>query len=196
MSGGSAPGAAVLLTGEDEVVRREAVRRVVSELVGDADASVVVDEVVAGAPIEAGADPLVAVVQAAETPPLLGPTRVVVARVGDRRTTAASVAPLVEYLGNPLESTTVVLDWAAGKPPKSLVDSVVAAGGRLIDTNPPARRAGEWVAAKPLPATYGSMRPPGCCSKGGWATTPVGSLGSPICSRLPTGQVRAWGKPI
>ncbi|HVL28493.1 MAG TPA: hypothetical protein VM390_10125, partial [Acidimicrobiales bacterium] len=82
---------AYLVRGSDEVAVGDAVRRLVAELVGGADAGLVVEEM-AGGDFEARA-----VVDAAQTPPFLTDRRVVVAR-GVGRFSTADTAPLVAYL--------------------------------------------------------------------------------------------------
>ena len=85
------------------------------------------------------------VVDAAQTPPFLTESRVVVAR-GVGRFGADDVAPLVGYLGDPLPSTELVLVAGGGRLPKSLVDAVKKSGGHVVDTVPPtrARERGGW----------------------------------------------------
>lgn len=132
-----------LVRGSDDVVRRDAVRALVEDLVGDEDRTLMVEELDVGAPGDDG-DPLVALVDAAQTPPFLTEHRVVLGRVTDKRERAELVAPLVAYLADPLPSTLLVLDWAGGKVPKSLVEAVAAVGGAQVDTTPGGKLAA-WV---------------------------------------------------
>ncbi|MGE3619783.1 MAG: DNA polymerase III subunit delta [Acidimicrobiia bacterium] len=136
----------VLVRGGDEVVQRAAVLSLVDELVGERDRSLTVEEVAVGAP-EGDADPLAVLVDAAQTPPLLTDRRVVVGRIVDRRTKAADVAPLVEYLADPLPSTCLVLDWNGGTPPKSLLEAIERCGGAVREAGP-GRRSRDWVKAR------------------------------------------------
>jgi DNA polymerase III subunit delta len=138
-----APAPVTLLKGSDEVVLRDAALALVTDLVGEGDHSLMVEEVTVGA-VEDDVDPLVALVDAAQTPPFLTDHRVVVGRVVERRTKAADVAPLVDYLADPLPSTHLVLEWRGGTPPKALVEAIAAAGGRIEDTSP-GRKVAEWV---------------------------------------------------
>ncbi len=133
----------VLVRGGDEVVQREAVLQVVDELLGSADRSLALEEIVVGPSEPDGADPLLALVDACQTPPFLTELRVVVGRVGDRRT-KADVAPLVDYLDDPLSSTRLVLEWSGGAPPKPLLEAIDRSGGRVLDSSP-GRRLGEWI---------------------------------------------------
>lgn len=135
-----------LLRGDDDVVLRDAVRLLVDELVGDEDRSLVVEEVEVGAHSadDEGRDPLVALVDAAQTPPFLTEFRVVLGRVTEKREKAELVQPLVDYLTDPLPSTRLVLEWRGGRVPKSLLEAVTRAGGQQIDTSP-GRKVAEWV---------------------------------------------------
>lgn len=135
-----------LLRGDDDVVLRDAVRLLVDDLVGEADRSLVVEEVEVGAhgAEDEGRDPLVALVDAAQTPPFLTEFRVVLGRVIDKREKAELVQPLVDYLTDPLPSTRLVLEWRGGRVPKALLEAVARAGGQQIDTSP-GRKVAEWV---------------------------------------------------
>jgi DNA polymerase III subunit delta len=135
-----------LLKGDDEVVLRDAVRQLVDRLVGDEERSLVVEEVeVTAATDEDGRDPLLALVDAAQTPPFLTEQRVVIGRLVDKRERNDQVTPLVEYLADPLPSTRLVLEWR-GKVPKALGEAIEAARGEQVDTSP-GRKVEEWVQA-------------------------------------------------
>jgi DNA polymerase-3 subunit delta len=134
-----------LLKGDDEVVLRDAVRLLVDELVGDDDRSLVVEELDVGSVDDDGRDPLLALVDAAQTPPFLTEHRVVLGRITEKRERAELVQPLVDYLVDPLPSTLLVLEWRQGKIPKSLLEAVTRIGGAQVDTSP-GRKVGEWVA--------------------------------------------------
>jgi DNA polymerase-3 subunit delta len=136
----------VLLKGDDEVVLRDAVRLVVDELVGAEDRSLVVEEVEVGAVDDDGRDPLIALVDAAQTPPFLTEHRVVLGRLAEKRERNDQVVALTEYLVDPLPSTRLVLEWRTGKVPKALLEAVTRSGGELIDTSP-GRKVAEWVAS-------------------------------------------------
>jgi DNA polymerase III subunit delta len=146
-----------LLRGNEPAVLGDAVRGLVDELVGDGDRSLMVEEVGAAqylADDEAVAD-ITPLVNAAQTPPFLTDRRVVVAHHVALFSTKDSVAPLVEYLGAPLDSTALVLVWEKGPDqqklaavPKSLQAAIAEAGGTVRDTSPPgqARQRGAWLA--------------------------------------------------
>jgi DNA polymerase III subunit delta len=140
------PAPIVLLKGDDVVVLRDAVRLLVDELVGTEDRALVVEEVDVGAHAveDEGRDPLVALVDAAQTPPFLTDVRVVVGRITDKRERNELVQPLVDYLVDPLPSTRLVLEWQGGRIPKALGEAVTRSGGQLVDTSP-GRKVAEWL---------------------------------------------------
>jgi len=144
----SSPAAApvTLVKGDDPVVLRDAVRLTIDDLVGDEDRSLVVEEVDVGLPGDDGAaDPLVVLVDAAQTPPFLTEHRVVVGRLVDKRERNDLVQPLVDYLSDPLPSTKLVLEWQ-GRIPKALSEAITKAGGSVVDSSP-GRKVAEWVQA-------------------------------------------------
>jgi DNA polymerase-3 subunit delta len=142
-----------LLKGDDEVLLRDAVRHLVDELGGAEDRSLVVEEVeiTAGGTDDDARDPLVALVEAAQTPPFLTEHRVVVGRLVDKRERNDQVQVLVDYLQDPLTSTRLVLEWRAGKIPKALAEAISGAGGQVIDTSP-GRKTADWVQAQVVEA--------------------------------------------
>jgi DNA polymerase III subunit delta len=121
-----------LITGDDESLMLGAVSDVVHRLVGDGDRSLMVDE------FDDDEYEVRSVVDAAQTPPFLTESRVVVAR-GVGRFGADDLASLVAYLGDPLPSTELVLVAGGGRLAKALTDSVKKAGGHVVDTAPPMR---------------------------------------------------------
>lgn len=135
-----------LLKGDDAAVLRDEVHKLVGVLVGGEDRSLVVEEVEIGAtpPDGDGRDPLVALVDAAQTPPFLTEFRVVVGRMMDKREKNELVQPLVDYLVDPLATTRLVLAWHSGKIPKALGDAVTRSGGQIVDTSP-GRKMREWL---------------------------------------------------
>ena len=128
-----------LITGDDDSLLLTAVSDVVRRLVGDGERSLMVDE------FDDDEYELRSVVDAAQTPPFLTESRVVIAR-GAGRFGADDVSPLVSYLGDPLPSTELVLVAGGGRLAKALSDAVKKAGGNVIDTVPPmrARERGGW----------------------------------------------------
>ena len=148
----------VLVTGDDESVIRDTVVLIDRHLVGEADRDSCLEELTLGTGLDADASTQITVehvVAAAQTPAFLTPRRVVVARHLGSLTTKDLVAPLVEYLGNPLETTVLVVVWdvAAGSgvrkgpPPKSLLAAVGECNGVIVDTSR-GKKTAEWVTAQ------------------------------------------------
>ena len=121
-----------LLTGDDESILRSKAHDLIARLVGDGERSLMVDE------FDGEEYELRAAVDAAQTLPFLTDRRVVVVR-GVGRFDADELAPLLAYLGNPLESTDLVLIAGGGRLSKKLSDGVRSAGGHVTDTAPPNR---------------------------------------------------------
>src|ERR1043165_71795 len=97
-----------LITGDDESLLLTAVSDVVHRLVGDGDRSLMVDE------FDDDEYEVRSVVDAAQTPPFLTESRVVVAR-GIGRFSADDIAPLVKYLDEPLPTTELVVVSGGGR---------------------------------------------------------------------------------
>lgn len=140
-------GSVHLVKGADDVLREEAVTSLVDQLVGDGDRSLLVDEF-SGADYE-----LAAAVDAAQTLPFLTDRRIVVARHLGRFSNAEAQTPLLAYLAEPVDTTTLVLVWErspepgaklASVPP-TLAKALASAGGETVDPEPPSRRREGWV---------------------------------------------------
>jgi DNA polymerase-3 subunit delta len=131
-----------LVRGDDEGLRGQAARELVHQLVGDDDHGLVVEE------HQASGDDAdtAAVVDAAQTPPFLTARRVVVVRdIGAYGTDA--LGPLLQYLADPLPTTTVVL--VAGEKAvraKGLLD-IVRKVGHIVEAGVPTQRGGRssWL---------------------------------------------------
>jgi DNA polymerase III subunit delta len=130
-----------LITGDNESLMLSQVGKVVDQLVGDGDRSLMVDD------FDGDDYEMRAVVDAAQTLPFLTDSRVVVAR-GVGRFDAEAVACLVDYLADPLPSTGLVLVAGGGRIPKALTDAVKKTGATVHDTSPPMRAAdrAHWFA--------------------------------------------------
>ena len=146
MSTATATVPVTLVKGDDEVLLRDAAHELIRKLSDGLDPSLAVEEI--GRPqfqppesSEASIHPLV---DAAQTPPFLTDRRVVVGRDVEMFTRAEQVAPLVAYLDDPLPTTSLVLVWAGGRIPKSLVDAIKRSGGEQLDTSP-GRKIAPWV---------------------------------------------------
>jgi DNA polymerase-3 subunit delta len=135
-----------LVRGDDDVLLRDAARSLVHELTGDLDPNLAVEEVGRDrfSPPD-GETSIVPLVDAAQTPPFLTERRVVVGRDLEMFTRQAQVAPLVDYLADPLPTTSLVLVWAGGRVPRSLLEAVEAAKGEVVDTGPARNKVDDWV---------------------------------------------------
>lgn len=127
------------------MIVRSAVSELVKTLLGDRDPALTLEEVGAGKyETDTGSTTITPLVDAAQTPPFLTDHRVVVGRDLEPFTRAEHVAPLVDYLADPLPTTSLVLVWGGGRVPKSLADAVKKAGGEQVDTSP-GRKLEGWV---------------------------------------------------
>ena len=134
------PAPVIYIEGSDPALVSEALARTVTELVGDEDRTLAVEDY-AGEEVD-----LALVADGCATPPFLVSRRVVVLRDIGRWNTE-EVAPLVAYLENPLETTSLVLATGAGTIAPKLA-AAVKAKGSVISTNVDSKRAGEWVRTK------------------------------------------------
>jgi DNA polymerase III subunit delta len=134
---------AFLVRGDDVGLVAQEARTLIDRLVGEREASFVVEE-----HGSSGEDLDVrAVVDACLTPPFLGDRRVVVVRdVG--RVSASDASGLIAVVSEPLESTFLVLVGGAGTVPQAIVKAVGSAG-ELIDASPgTGRDRTSWVTAQ------------------------------------------------
>ena len=125
--------------GDDPALVGEEVRRLARELSGG-DLTAVED--LSGEEVE-----VAAVVDACRTPPFLADRRVVVVReVGQFRTEA--LEPLIEWLGDPLPTTALILTSGGGQVSQRLLGAVRKVG-QIVDTAPGTGKArGQWLAAR------------------------------------------------
>lgn len=139
-----------LIKGSDDVLREERVVSLVEELVGDGDRDLLVAE-------HAGPDyELEAVVDSSATLPFLTDRRIVVARHLARFPNADALRPLLTHLSDPLDTTDLVLVWERspepgarqGNVPPTLSKAIKAAGGEVVEVDPPARNREAWVGAR------------------------------------------------
>lgn len=137
------PLAAYLVRGGDAVLRGEAVRALVRDLVGDADPTLLVEE------HEAGLDEgdLAALVDAARTPPFLTDRRIVIGREISSASSEA-LQPLLAYLADPLDTTSLVLVTGERGRLSPKLTAAVKAVGRVVEAGVPTQRAGRsaWLA--------------------------------------------------
>jgi DNA polymerase-3 subunit delta len=131
-----------LVRGDDPSLRSEAVRTLVHELVGDGDASLVVEE---HEPNDEG--DTAAIADAAQTPPFLTDRRVVVARDVSSYSSDA-LEPVLKYLEDPLETTSLVLVASdKGRLSTKLLNAVKKVG-HIVESGVPANKKGRdvWLA--------------------------------------------------
>ena len=137
----SEPLAVYLVRGDDASLRAEAVRALVHELVGDGDATLMVEEF---EPVEDG--DASAVADAAQTPPFLTERRIVVARDVSAYSSDA-LEPIITYLGDPLPSTSLLLVAGdKGRLSQKLVTAVKKAG-HIVEAGAPSNKRGRdaWL---------------------------------------------------
>lgn len=143
-------GSVHVVRGDDPALVGAEVADLVHRLLAGADRTLAVDE------FDGEEYDLGAVVDAARTPPFLSDHRVVVARgirrffprgraavddtdeAGDDADPApapspAGLAPLLDYLREPLDTTDLVLETSAA-PPRPLADALKRAGAQVVDT--------------------------------------------------------------
>lgn len=138
----SEPLAVYLVRGDDPVLRAEAARSLIHELVEGGDASLMVEE---HEPTEEGDTSAIA--DAAQTPPFLTDRRVVVVRDVSSYSSEA-LEPLLRYLEHPLPSSSVVLVAGdKGRLSQKLLAAVKKVG-HVLDTAVPTNRRGRsaWLA--------------------------------------------------
>jgi DNA polymerase-3 subunit delta len=138
----SAPLPVYLVRGDDPALRSEAVRTLVHELVGDGDASLVVEEHEPNDEGDTGA-----IADAAQTPPFLTDMRVVVARDVSSYSSEA-LEPVLRYLDDPLPTTSLVLVAGdKGRLSTKLLNAVKKVG-HIIESGVPANKKGRdvWLA--------------------------------------------------
>jgi DNA polymerase III subunit delta len=145
-----------LVTGADPVLQAEALEQLLGELVGDDDRTLAVEEVTvpgraapgegdsdAPAGVEGRQEVVAAALNAAQSPPFMTERRVVVLRdTGNLGKQDAD--PLVGYLADPMDTTTLVLVAGGGRPPKNLTDALRAA--KAVEVGPPHERTADVLA--------------------------------------------------
>jgi DNA polymerase-3 subunit delta len=133
--------AAYFVKGDDPILVAQALNTLIDDVVGDDDPALILED-------PSGSDDAPATAaDAAATPSFLAPRRVIVIReVG--RFTANAVAPLLEYLAQPVDTSTVILGSGGGTVPAALVKAVQKAG-EVVDAGTPRGKArSTWVLDK------------------------------------------------
>jgi DNA polymerase-3 subunit delta len=138
----TAPLPVVLVKGDDPILLADAVRDAADEALAGEDRSFALEEL-GGEDLTIGA-----VIDAATTPPFLTARRVIVVRDIGRWTTDA-VEPLVAYLDEPLDTTSLVLVAGGGQTSGRLLNAVKKVGAVIDAAAPRAGRArSAWVAER------------------------------------------------
>ena len=134
---------AYLVRGADPALRNDALHTLLRDLVGDGDAGLMVEDF----DYAEDADPGM-IVDAARTPPFLTDRRIVVARDVTNHSTDA-LAAIIDYLGDPSPTTSLVLVAAIGdggpKGPKALTDAVKKVGHVVDATVPGGKGRSIWL---------------------------------------------------
>ena len=139
MTSGGQEATAWYVKGDDPALVAEEVRRLVQDLSGGDPTAV---EDLSGEDVE-----VTAVVDACRTPPFLAERRVVVVREMGRFRTDA-LEPLIEWLGDPLPTTALVLTSGGGQVSTRLL-AAVRQVGKVVDTAVGTGKArSQWLAER------------------------------------------------
>ncbi|HZJ25400.1 MAG TPA: hypothetical protein VFF40_00025 [Acidimicrobiia bacterium] len=135
-----------IVKGSDPTLRADALERLVTELLAGDDRSLALEEIASatrrGADRSAnhedepaadadGAGIVAAILNAAQSPPFMTQHRVVVVRDYEQ-IPAGDLAPLLAYLGDPLDTTALVFVAGGGRVPKALGTALKAAGAETV----------------------------------------------------------------
>ncbi|HVV37499.1 MAG TPA: DNA polymerase III subunit delta [Acidimicrobiales bacterium] len=127
-----------LVKGDDPILVAQAISATLEEVVGDDDASLIVED------LSAADDAPASAAESAGTPNFLAPRRVLVIReIG--RFTQNAVAPLVEYLAAPMDGSVIVLGAGGGTTPAPLVKAVQKVGQVVDAATPRGKARTSWV---------------------------------------------------
>jgi DNA polymerase III subunit delta len=134
-----APGAVVIVRGEDLVLRDTVVRELVHAAVGSDDLSMALDEFGSAEDLD-----IAAAIDAASTPPMFSQRRVVLVRDVGRLDTAGAEMVL-DYLTGPSPTTVLILVAGGGTVPKKVMDALKRLGA-VIETGAPTGKARQsWI---------------------------------------------------
>src|SRR4051794_13440519 len=130
------PAPVYLIRGDDPVLVSEELTRLVGELAGE-DPGFAVEDLTGDEP-DVGA-----IVDACSTPPFLAERRVVVVRdIGRFR--VDDVAPIVDYIANPLSTTVLVLVAGGGQTPQRLLNATKKTG-HVVEAVPDPKTRKRWL---------------------------------------------------
>lgn len=140
--------AVYLVRGDDPVLLADAVRQLVSTLVGPDDAGLAVEELDLDGNHAADDHGMGALLDACLTPPFLTDRRVVLARNAGVLN-ADEGARIVQYLDDPLDTTALVLVGGGGTVPQKLA-AAVKTKGEIVEAGLPrqARDRTSWIVGK------------------------------------------------
>ena len=129
------------IKGDDPILVAQALNTTLDDVVGDDDPGLIVED------LSADDNAPAAAAEAASTPSFLAPRRVIVIReVG--RFNAGAVAPLLDYLTQPVDTSTIILGAGGGTVPAPLLKAVQKAG-EVVDAGTPRGKArSNWVMEK------------------------------------------------
>ena len=145
-----------LIVGDDPILVGEAISASVEELVGDGDRSLMLELLTETDYRNDDGDwESAKVLDAARTPPFLTERRVVVGRHLSRFSRKDDYGPIIDLLGEPLETTDLVLVWERGVEPKvdrmpalpkALKEAAELAGAEVLQTSAPkGKGGGDWL---------------------------------------------------
>ena len=147
----------ILIAGDDPTLIAETLSIHIENAVGDQDRSLVLEEMDENnyRNEENSGFSVAPLIDAAQTPPFLTESRVVVGRHIGRFGSKDQVEPLVEYLNAPSPTTKLILVWEKGTEPvqqrlsaipKSLAEAIEKIGGEIISsTVGKGREASQWL---------------------------------------------------
>lgn len=133
---------AFVVRGDDPSLVAESVRGIVADTVGGDAAGLAVEDLMAG-DVDVGA-----IIDACLTPPFLADRRVVVVREAGRLG-ADDAARLAAYLGDPSDTTTLILAGGGGQLSQKLVNAVKRVGAVVDAARPSSGKArAAWLAER------------------------------------------------
>ena len=147
----------ILVAGDDSLLIAETVSSCIDKAIGNQDRSLVLEELDENnyRTEKSSEFSVGSLVDAAQTPPFLTESRVVVGRHIGRFGAKEQIEPLLEYLNSPLPTTTLILIWEKGVEPaqqrlpsipKALAEAIEGAGGKIISsTVGRGKEANQWL---------------------------------------------------
>lgn len=142
-----------VFSGTDTVLLDKAVRAAAKEALGDESADFALAELTEPDYLVDNEYSIASLVDAAQTPPMLTDRRVVIGHHLARFSTGDSVETLVRYLGDPLDTTHLILVWDRGPAltkrttglPKKLTEVLKSLKVTVTKTDVASKEAGAWI---------------------------------------------------